>query len=272
MAQNEIKNLQVIHGEGNKINRSSKFRYLVSGFILGSVLFSGLTYAATTNSISVSLDRVKFIINGVDKTTSDGKFNNQGSIVPASFIYSGTTYIPMRMVSNMLGKTVDWDGSTRSVIIGSEKGEGVSLTNTIPIKSYSSVQMNPSMQVNQQKYNHGISLSATTGGQKNAFATFVTDRQYKTFTGQIGLDDKLNASSNPTGYDVQIYAYYPNELDTEKILWKGSVVPGAPLQEFNVDIQGTYSIGIQVFTRVESLWLDSDSRGTIVVVDPYLVK
>jgi hypothetical protein len=42
---------------------SGKLKYLASGFILGSILFSGLTYAATSNSISVNLERVKFIIN-----------------------------------------------------------------------------------------------------------------------------------------------------------------------------------------------------------------
>ena len=40
-----------------------------------------------------------------------------GSIVEP-FIYEGTTYLPVRAVSEALGKTVEWDGPTNSVHIG----------------------------------------------------------------------------------------------------------------------------------------------------------
>lgn len=34
------------------------------------------------------------------------------------FIYDGTTYLPVRQISNAVGKPVSWDGKTRSVYIG----------------------------------------------------------------------------------------------------------------------------------------------------------
>ena len=247
---------------------AGKLRYLVSGVILGGTLFSGLTYAATTSNIAVSFDPVKFIINGHDKSTSDGNFNNQGTVVPASFIYEGTTYIPMRMVSNMLGKPVDWDGNTRSIIIGSKKGEGSSLTHMSPLKSQGTIQLNKAKVVAGQNYISGFSMSATE--EDEAFISYVTNDEYKTFTGQIGLDDKLNLPADPKGYDVEIYAYYPNQLDTKKVLWNTSVLPGAPLQEFNVDITGTYRIGLHVYARTKTIY--SEQRGAINIIDPYILK
>ena len=34
------------------------------------------------------------------------------------FIYNGTTYLPVRAISNAFGKPIMWDGKTRSVYIG----------------------------------------------------------------------------------------------------------------------------------------------------------
>ena len=39
------------------------------------------------------------------------------------FIYNGTTYLPVRAVSEALGQVVQWDGSTKSVYVGMHTGE-----------------------------------------------------------------------------------------------------------------------------------------------------
>ena len=35
-------------------------------------------------------------------------------------VYEGTTYLPVRAVSDMMGIPVDWDASTKTVILGTE--------------------------------------------------------------------------------------------------------------------------------------------------------
>ncbi|NLW26567.1 stalk domain-containing protein, partial [Acetivibrio saccincola] len=36
-------------------------------------------------------------------------------------VYNGTTYLPVRAISDMMGIPVDWDASTKTVILGTEE-------------------------------------------------------------------------------------------------------------------------------------------------------
>lgn len=99
----------------SKKNYSSK--HLAISFLCGSVFFSGVALAAN-EKIEVSLDRVSLFVQGVNKSSSDGIYDNNGTQVPESMNYRGTTYVPVRMMSNLLGQSVYWEGNGKSVSIG----------------------------------------------------------------------------------------------------------------------------------------------------------
>ncbi len=80
----------------------------IAGLLIGATLMSGAVYA-TGAKLEVSLQSLKFFINGTSTQQS-------------AFIHEGTTYVPVRFVSEKLGKEVVWDGKTQSITIG-EKGE-----------------------------------------------------------------------------------------------------------------------------------------------------
>lgn len=93
------------------------------GFLLGMLtmaLLMGLlipAVAASANrTITVSGD-LSIFVDGVEMKPTDVNGN------PVDvFLYNGTTYVPIRAVSQYLGRTVKWDGNTRSVYIGKTPG------------------------------------------------------------------------------------------------------------------------------------------------------
>jgi len=86
-----------------------------AGMVVATLLFTTISIFASDNqlSISVVLNKVNVAINGVlvGKSGVDYILDN-GQSVPYSISYKGTTYLPMRKVAELVGKTVIWDGVT----------------------------------------------------------------------------------------------------------------------------------------------------------------
>lgn len=88
--------------------------YLV-GFVSATILFSSIAVFAATEfqTISVVLNKINISINGepVAKASETYTLDN-GTKVPFSILYNGTTYLPMRKVANLVGKEILWDPAT----------------------------------------------------------------------------------------------------------------------------------------------------------------
>ena len=69
--------------------KNKGLRYVTVGVVLGGVLFSGVSYAATAINIAVNFQPLKYFFDGVEKKAPA---DQQG------FIYNGTTYVPLRFV------------------------------------------------------------------------------------------------------------------------------------------------------------------------------
>ncbi|MEN1990296.1 NPCBM/NEW2 domain-containing protein [Paenibacillus hubeiensis] len=234
---------------------TKKLKYGVTGFTLGAVFFGGIAFGATTK-IEVSLDPIKFIVNGVDKTPLNGKFNNNGTVVPASLSYSGTTYVPLKMVGDMVSKEVAWDGKTKSVLIGDTDsvGEQKSLTDLPPLKvSSEDVTTNESISINNERYTKGIK-STLFRSSPLEFQSYNLNGQYKTLNfgyANLGIY---------TGNIVKISVYGDG-----KELWSGNAVTGVPVNTASVPVKGVQELEI----RFEH---ETSSIASAVVVNPVLIK
>mgnify|MGYP000636779159 CR=1 FL=1 len=87
-----------------------KFKGLVVGLCLGSMLAGSAVYASGTQ-IEVYFNNLKYMFDGVEKKPSLGK----------GFIYEGTTYVPLRFMSETLGKEVKWDEANQTIWVGQQK-------------------------------------------------------------------------------------------------------------------------------------------------------
>lgn len=70
-----------------------KVKGLIVGLTIGS-LISGTAAFAASSQIEVAFRSIKYMFDGVEKVPADGK----------GFVYEGSTYVPLRFVSEALGK------------------------------------------------------------------------------------------------------------------------------------------------------------------------
>jgi len=85
----------------------------ISGFIacaLISVLIMNVFAAPIYKTITAVYNDIKIIINGSDFIPKDVN----GNIVEP-FVYNGTTYLPIRAISEAFGMKVDWNSATQTI-------------------------------------------------------------------------------------------------------------------------------------------------------------
>lgn len=181
-----------------KTNHSHGFLLgmLTMALLMGMVMIPGVA-ASTQKAITVSSD-VSIFVDGVEMKPTDADGNPV-----ETFIYNGTTYVPLRAVSQYLGKAVKWDGSNRSVYIGEVPGEKLSLWDVCP--PYQS----------GGAYDHGFFENVPIAGHtyregyvvgSNGFAWFNLNGEYNTLSFDIGHRDNAGI------YDAEIKVYLDDVL------------------------------------------------------------
>lgn len=168
----------------------------------------------------------------VDDSLLDTRDANGNQV--EAFIYNGTTYLPVRAVSEAVGKNVQWDGQTRSVYLGKHNGEkpAVWLKDLDPFSMSGAVTFTESETANDGKTYHNT-IRASVG--KNSY---VLNGQYGKITGTIGiLYEKRTASPE---------AYAPLKIYGDDVLLYETVIRGGELpKEFSVDLTGVLQMRIE---------------------------
>ncbi len=103
-----------------KNKRFQKLGWILSGALIASLMFSlaSPALAALTGKTIEVYSGVNIYIDDVKLTPTDAN----GDPVDV-FIYNGTTYLPVRAVSEALNQNVEWDGDTQSVFVGKHEAD-----------------------------------------------------------------------------------------------------------------------------------------------------
>lgn len=236
------------------MSKISKMKYAVSGFIVGGLFFGSIGFAATSK-IDVSFDPIKFIIDKVDKTPANNKFNNNGTTVPASIMYNGTTYLPLRLVGNMLGKPVAWDAKTKSVLFGESVVVGEYLTNIPPAKVAENAEVNVMVSVDGQEYNKSLYMPVGIYKKNKVTQSYNLNAQYNMLTFNYGATDDTRSGQSAK---ISISA-------DGKEVWNSTIVQGVPVQAASISMDGVLKIDITV---------ESTSYGDtyVAIMNPLLTK
>ena len=152
------------------------------------VLASNVTNAVRTLTAhyTVGNNPISIYVDGEKITPRDGNGN-----VVDPFVVDGTTYLPVRAVSEALGKTVTWDGATASVYIGAKPGSVQYMTDIAPayqtsgsdFKEYSALKSGgaESFSLGGVKYVDGITMPVFDG----RWGVYNLNGQYASLSGII---------------------------------------------------------------------------------------
>lgn len=221
----------------------NRFTALAIALALVCGLTIGASAADTIKEIKAYLDygiTVKY--NGETQTLKDA---SGSTVYPIT--YNGTTYLPVRAVSNMLGLAVDWDQATKTVLLGEPKGGTNLLENFEPYTTYQS-RSYPEM-------NHGPVFFQNATNPANIGGETVSSWLWlwNITTYRVTYPDDLVASFNVGGKyaTLTFKAYSDTDTtltvmgDNDSVLGEFSLKGGQVPQTFTVDLRSTTQLTFQ---------------------------
>jgi hypothetical protein len=88
----------------------------ILGILVTALIFSMAIPALASVNLDVATNRVNIFVRGNRVvSTGDTLIHVNGEEIPSSILYRGATYLPLRMLAEMIGMDVGWDGRTSTV-------------------------------------------------------------------------------------------------------------------------------------------------------------
>ena len=226
---------------------------LVCGMVIGA------NAADTLKEISAYLNYgITIKYNGEVQNLTDAGGNR---VYPIS--YNGTTYLPVRAVSNMLGIGVDWDGATQTVLLG-KTGATVNLMETYkPYTSYQSVSRVISDWHDGPIFYQKSTTPENIGGETaSSWLNF-----YNPKNNWAEDSNTLLCSFNIGGkYKTLTFKAYTNEDatltvkgDTDSLLGEFKLTAGQTPQTFTIDLLNTKQLTFLLNNGVETYGIDIET-------------
>lgn len=213
------------------MNRKQKLSYFLSGMMAALLMVSLIVPGFAVYSKNVT------VFPGVSIFVNDQKINPtdaKGNPVEA-FIYEGTTYLPVRAVSEALDLPIQWEGTSKSVYIGSHTGDkpAVWVADMDYFDKDSTWFATGSVVKDNLGNEHQHCI--TDMGRKD-YVTYKLNAQYTRLTGVYFQQYDYRSVAGGT---LTIYA------DDEKI-WEGKVGGGIDPINISVDVTGVLELKIMM--------------------------
>ena len=98
---------------------AGKLKLLTAGALIGAALTASAGASAAGQQIEVYFNQLKMFFDGVEKPLPAGQ---------GAFVYKGTTYVPLRYMSEALGKPVHYDPARQTIRVGQRYAEPPAMT------------------------------------------------------------------------------------------------------------------------------------------------
>ena len=158
-------------------------RTLFKGFAMGIVTSLLLSLLVAPGFAASALKTIQ-VYTGITLYHDGVKFEpkDAGGHKVEPLLYNGTTYLPVRAISNLFGEDINWDGNTWSVYIGDMPGKKTYLGTDLKPYSYSLYYSAPTtFSMDGKTCVNGFIL-----GPYGEYAIWNLDGKYKTLEFDIG--------------------------------------------------------------------------------------
>lgn len=198
-----------------------------------------VTLSSTVGHALSSATKNIAVYTGVNIYIDDQKLDPtdvNGNPVEA-FVYNGTTYLPVRALSQALGKAVQWDSKTSSVYVGKHESDkpAVWLTNM----EWYTRRGDGYTRITSEKDNLGYTHYNVLKGGRYDYETFRINGQYTAISGVLFQPYKYRESS----YEKTVNIYGDGVLIYTATVCGGEQ-PIDPIS-FKVDITGVLELKIE---------------------------
>jgi hypothetical protein len=197
----------------------------LAGLIIGTFVFGSSIAYAWTGSISVDFLPLNYFFNGAQKYPAS---DQQG------FIYNGKTYVPLRFMAEASGLSVDWDGNTNSIYVGSKPQTNQYMSDILQpyFNTANKFEANLATQMSGHKYYKGYFIDPDDVDDSNV--SFNINKNYSEINGLIGLSDMANKGSRV----VEIYG-------DGNLLTRYELSPGSLPQNLYLSVNGVTQLNFK---------------------------
>lgn len=176
---------------------SKKYKRLCLTFGLGAALCATVVNAANyTRTLTATYRNIGVTYNGASKTLS-----------AEPFLVDGSTYVPLRAVSEIMGADVKWNGSTNTVSITNTGSDNTALQQQLATANYQVTTLQRELETVKKeletyKNSNSSSSSSSTSGtdittaELEATETYLLNNYYDQLHKDIDLDFDLTKKNS----------------------------------------------------------------------------
>ena len=220
---------------------------VLTSFLVSMMVVPGFA-AGIRKTITAYVGDIDIYVDNVLKIPTDANGNR---VEP--MIYDGTTYLPVRAISNMLGEEVTWDGDTRSIYIGEKPSKGTVgvAGEKIPVFSGSvSTGDDASFYMLHEKCKPTNALIGDWDGWpgKPITLNMITWRLDSNYT---SIDGDFVIASNfleDNGY-ATLEFYNVDQYGAETLIKEVSNRCGSPAKDVHVDVTGCNFVRLKIYVE-----------------------
>lgn len=235
--------------------RNKKMRTILMGVLVVCAMGNTIFAKSLNETAEIFYNNMKIYIDGAEIVPKDA---NGNTIEP--FTMNGTTYLPVRAISNAFGQDVEWDGATQSIYIGKkDQTKPDNYLDRIQYNDFKKGSTSSTIHIingtltdyNENIYTNGILLYSSGYSIKDdkdkadSITSFPLNSQYKTLKGKIVLPKKFDLSIGTvskcrTG-SAKILIYGDG-----KLLFTAPEVSGSFPYEMNIDVTGVNQLSVKL--------------------------